>query len=565
MGDVSRRIIGTTGIVGGQFNPATGVALACKLRKMDSVVACFYGDGAAEQGEAHGAMNFAGLKRLPIVYVCENNQYAEWTPVSMHTAAKNFADRAEGYGFPGTVVDGQDVLSVFEASKQAISRARQGQGPTLLECKTYRYEDHCCGFPPDARSRLEIEQWKKRDPIELFKQKLLKQGVLTENSLAEMERKIREDLDDAVRYAEESPWPDKSEITKCVYGPDKVVTEPSEKERESTARIITFGRAINEAIHHEMQSDEKVFMMGVDIGSGLVGPGNPPLGAIWPATENLYKEFPDRIISTPISEATIAGAAVGAAMAGMRAIADLMYADFLTIAMDQIVNTAAKMRYNYGGSINMPVVFRLEFGPLGEGMHHSQSSESWILNVPGLKVVMPSTPYDAKGLLIASIRDDNPILFFESKLLYTSKGPVPETDYQIPLGKGDVKRKGADVTIVATGQMVQKSLKAAEQLSRDGIDAEVVDPRTLRPLDKELILDSVKKTGKLVIVHEAPRTFGFAGEIAAIAAEEVLDYLDAPVVRVASPDAPVPFSPSLWKAYVPNEQDILAAVKKISV
>jgi pyruvate dehydrogenase E1 component beta subunit len=210
----------------------------------------------------------------------------------------------------------------------------------------------------------------------------------------------------------------------------------------------------------------------------------------------------------------------------------------------------------------MPVVFRLEYGSLGEGMHHSQSPESWILNVPGLKVVMPSTPYDAKGLVTASIRDDNPVLFFESKQLYTTKGPVPEGEYQIPLGKGDVKRKGTDVTVVATGQMVLKSLKAAEQLASEGIDVEVVDPRTLLPLDRELILSSLKKTGKLVIVHESPKTYGFAGEIAAIAAEEALDYLDTPIVRVASPDAPVPFSPTLWKAYVPSEQEIIAAVKK---
>jgi len=230
--------------------------------------------------------------------------------------------------------------------------------------------------------------------------------------------------------------------------------------------------------------------------------------------------------------------------------------------MDQVVNTAAKMRYNYGGKVDIPVVIRLPYGAMGEGMHHSQSPESWVLNVPGLKVVMPSTPYDAKGLLIASIYDDNPVIFLESKHLYTSKGPVPEKEYQIPLGKADVKREGKDVTVVATGLMVQRSLKAAEQLAKEGIDTEIVDPRTLLPLDKELILNSLKRTGKLVVVHESPKTFGFAGEIAAIVLEEALEYLDAPLVRVASPDAPVPFSPPLWKAYLPSEEDIALAVKR---
>lgn len=562
--DVKTRIVGTTGMVGGQLNPAVGVALACKVRKTDCVVACFYGDGAAERGEAHSAMNFAGVKKLPIIFVCENNQYAEWTPLRMHSPIENLADRAAGYGFPGKVVDGQDVLSVYKAAQDAIAQARIGQGPTLLECKTYRFQDHCCGFPPDARPTDEVARWKKRDPIQILEEKLLREGTLTEELIAQIDKKIEDDIHDAVQFAENSPWPDKALIVKDVLGPQRAVIEPSQDERKPESRTITFGKALNEAIHDEMKGDPHLIILGEDLGPGTVGPGNPPSGAVWPPTENLYKYFPERVISTPISEDTIAGAATGAAMAGMHAVASFDYADFLTIAFDQIVNTAAKMRYNYGGKIDLHVVFRLVHGALGEGMHHSQSPESWVLNVPGLKVVMPSTPYDAKGLMVSSIRDGNPIVFFESKNLYAQKGPVPERQYEIPLGKADVKRTGQDVTVVASGLMIQKSLKAADQLQNEGVDVEIVDPRTLLPLDKETILSSLKKTGKLVVVHESPKTYGFAGEIAALVAEEALDYLDAPLVRVAAPESPVPFSPPLWKAYVPSELDIVEAVKKVT-
>ena len=323
---------------------------------------------------------------------------------------------------------------------------------------------------------------------------------------------------------------------------------------------MTFVGAINEALHEEMARDERVYLFGEDVRVGY-GKGGP-----FGASEGLFARFgPERVIDTPISESAIAGLSVGAALWGMRPVAEIMFSDFLALAMDHISNSAAKMRYAYAGEATVPVVFRTAFGAgVGAALHHSQSPEAWIANVPGLKIVMPSTPHDAKGLLKSSIRDDNPVVFMEHKYMYSRvKGAVPEGEYLIPLGKAEIKRAGEDLTIIATGAMVHQALKAAETLASDGIQAEVLDPRTLVPLDKEAILHSVEKTGRVVIVHEAPTFGGFGGEIAAMIAEEAFYSLDAPVKRVGAPFIPVPAHPLLEQYYLPNAEKIVKAAKEI--
>ncbi len=554
MGDNERGIIGTTGIVGGHITVAAGVALACKLRKMDSVVMCFFGDGASNRGDFHEALNLSAVKKLPIVYVCENNQYAMWTPISFHMAIQNVSERAKAYGFPGVTVDGNNVLAVYKAVSEAVSRAREGYGPTLVECKSYRYQSHSEGLP-ERRSKEEIEAWKRKDPIKTFERWLTDKGILTQPWAEKLEAELQGEVEDAVKFANESPFPDLEEASKDVY------SEKEQKEIKPTGafREKTGGEALNEAIREEMRRDKDVILIGEDLGIESIG----PVGGVWPPTRGVCEEFPNRVIGTPISESAIAGASVGAALVGMRPVAEIMFADFLTIAMDQIINSGAKMRYNYGGKAFVPMVVRTPFGAgLRSALHHSQSPEAWVLNVPGLKVVMPSTPYDAKGLLKASIRDDDPVIFFEHKLLYRMKGMVPEGEYLIPLGKADIKREGGDATVVATGMMVHKALSAAETLQKKGVSVEVVDPRTLRPLDKGAIIASVKKTGRLIIVHEACKTGGFASEVATVVAEEALGYLDAPIQRVTAPDTPVPFSPPLEDAYLPSEEKIVTAVSK---
>jgi len=322
-------------------------------------------------------------------------------------------------------------------------------------------------------------------------------------------------------------------------------------------REITYRDALREALREEMLRDETVFLLGEDIGRYWKG--------AFKVTKGLAEEFGDeRVRDTPISESAIIGVAAGAAITGMRPIAEIMFGDLSALAMDQIANQAAKLTYMFGGQTKVPLVIRMPFGAgVNVAAHHSQSLEAWFLHVPGLKTAMPSTPYDAKGLLKTAIRDDNPVMFFEHKLLYSIKGPVPEEEYTVPLGVADVKRKGEDVTIVATLYMVHKSLAAAEELSKQGISVEVVDPRTLIPLDKQAIISSVKKTGRIVIVTEDCKTGGVSAEIAAVVAEEAIDYLDAPVKRVAEPDTPIPFSPPLERFVIPDEKKIIGAVKEV--
>ena len=321
-------------------------------------------------------------------------------------------------------------------------------------------------------------------------------------------------------------------------------------------REITYLQAINEALREEMRRDERVFMMGEDIGL---------YGGAFKVTRGLVDEFGTRRIrNTPISEAVIVGAAAGAAMTGTRPIVEIMYIDFTTLAMDQIVNQMSKVRYMFGGKATVPVVMRTQGGAgRGNAAQHSQSLEAWFVHVPGLIVVQPSTPYDVKGLLKSAVRNDNPVMFIEHKLLYQTKGMVPEEEYLLPLGKADVKRTGHHVTIVATSMMVTHALKAAETLAKEGIEAEIVDPRTLKPLDKEPIINSVKKTLHLVIVNEGWRTGGYASQVLGMVQEDIFDYLDAPVQIVASEDVPIPYNHGLEYETIPGEKDILAAVHKI--
>jgi pyruvate dehydrogenase E1 component beta subunit len=323
-------------------------------------------------------------------------------------------------------------------------------------------------------------------------------------------------------------------------------------------REITYLEAVREAMTQEMERDSRVFMIGEDIGE---------YGGAFQVSYGMLEQFgPERILDTPITELALTGAAVGAALIGMRPIAEIMFMDFTTLASEQLVNQAAKLRFMFGGQSTVPMVLRTPAGSgTGAAEHHSQSFENWFVHVPGLKVVMPTTPYDVKGLLISSIRDDNPVVFIEHKLLYKTKGEVPEELYEIPLGVADIKREGKDLTIIATGIMVQKSMAAADELSKEGIDIEIVDPRTLRPLDTETIVKSVKKTGKVLIVHEAVKTGGFGGELAGVIAEsEAFGYLEAPIIRLAGKEVPIPYNRELERASVPQIEDIVEKARELA-
>jgi 2-oxoisovalerate dehydrogenase E1 component len=547
-------ILGCNGIVAAGLPIGCGAALAARLRGSDRVVVTFFGDGGANQGVVHEALNLAAVWKLPVIFLCENNHYALSTASSRTTAGPSIAGRAAGYGVPGVRVDGNDVLAVYEAAQTAVARARAGEGPTLIEADTYRWGGHSMRANlPDYRTKEEERDWIERDPIARFARGLVDGKTLTSLRLKDLDEEVEVALDGAVAFATASPEPTVALMESSVYAP---YAPAAAAPPPPGAREITMAEALNEALRQEMERDARVFVMGEDVGL---------IGGIFGVTRGLRDAFgADRVRDTPISEATFVGAGVGAAGAGRRPVVELQIFDFVAMTMDQVVNQAAKFRYMLGGGPTVPLVIR---GPQGGGIRlaaqHSQSLEAWFTHVPGLVVVAPSTPYDAKGLLTAAIRDDNPVIFLEHKALYPTKGAVPEAAYAIPFGVADVKRAGTDVTVVATQAMVARALAAAAELDKDGISVEVIDPRTLVPLDEETILASVRKTGRLVVAHEAVKRGGFGAEVAALVAEKALDYLDAPIVRVAARAVPMPYNDTLERATIPSQEDIVAAVRSL--
>ena len=439
--DVAHGNLGATGIVGGNIPVAVGAALAQKLMGTDKVVLCFFGDGASNTGNFHEALNMASLWDLPVVFVVENNMYAMSVPWAKSSKLPNVADRACAYGIPGIVVDGMDVLAVRGVVEKAVDRARKGDGPSLIEAKTYRYFGHSHSDPRVYRSKEEEQAFKDRDPIKVLNEEMKAVGLISDDEFEGMDQAVKAKMKSAMAFSDASHEADPAELETDVFAPSVFTVKDVEIESElrkkvktdTTMREISYADAIVEALREEMKRDDKVFLMGEDVGL---------YGGAYGASRGLFEEFGQwRVIDTPISEATIGGAAVGAAMAGMRPIAEIMYVDFTPLAMDQVANQGAKNRYMFGGKTSVPMVIRTE-GGAGRAIaaHHSQSLEALWTHFPGIYVVMPSTPYDVKGLLKAAIRDNNPVMFIEHKMLYKNKGRVPDEDYIIPLGIADIKR-----------------------------------------------------------------------------------------------------------------------------
>jgi 2-oxoisovalerate dehydrogenase E1 component len=562
--DVAHGNLGATGIVGGNIPVAVGAALAQKILGTERVVLCFFGDGASNTGNFHEALNMASLWDLPVVFVAENNLYAMSVPWAKASKLPRISDRACAYGIPGETVDGMSALAVRSAVVQAVDRARRGEGPTLIEALTYRWYGHSHSDPRAYRTREEEADWRRRDPINRLRDDMKAIGLLTDAELENLEQAVQLKLDAAMRYSEASPEPLPEELETDVYAPAKTTQQDIEAERQLRQRVrsdgqmrqISYAQAIQEALREEMKRDARVFVFGEDVGL---------YGGAYGATRGLFEEFGEwRVIDTPISEATVGGAVVGAAMAGTRPVGEIMYVDFTPLAMDQIANQGAKNRYMFGGKTTVPMVIRTE-GGAGRAIaaHHSQSLESLWTHFPGIYVVMPATPYDVKGLLKAAIRDDNPVMFIEHKMLYKEKGPVPEEEYLIPLGIADIKRPGKDITLVTYSRMVYRALEAAEILAKEGIDVEVIDLRTLKPLDTDAIVASIKKTGRLVGLTESYENTSFINEVMAQVNDLAFDWLDAPMVRVAAANVPVPRAEILEDLAIPNVGRIVAACRKV--
>ncbi|MFI6403778.1 pyruvate dehydrogenase complex E1 component subunit beta [Streptomyces sp. NPDC050548] len=540
-------IYGANGIVGAGLPIAAGVATAAKLRAAGDVVVAFFGDGAVAQGMFHEAVNLAAVWDLPVVFLCENNHYSEFSPESEQHRAPLSA-RAAGYGIEYQHVDGNDVLAVAQTMTGVVARLRAGGGPVLLEAETYRWHGHYEGDPERYRPAEEVAAAKERDPL------LIARRQLDKAAADAVDEEIDKEIEAAIDWARSLPEPAPETLHDYVSAPRLPIPEPAPLPAD--AEIFRSMDAVRLALEHELTADPSVFVAGIDVGAG---------GNVFGLTRGLAQAFPGRVRDTPISESAIVGTAVGAAMAGMKPVVEIMYMDFIGVCLDMLLNQAAKLRFMTGGRASMPLVVRTQFGAgRSSGSQHSQSLEALLAHIPGLTVVMPSNPADTYGLLRAAIQDPNPVVFVENRLQYGLKGPKPPADHLIPLGKAKVVREGTDITLVSWSRMVQDALAAAELLAGEGISVEVIDLRTIAPLDRETVLASLAKTNRLVIAHEAVRDFGVGAELSAMAVDEGFWHLDAPVTRVAPPSVPAPYAPSLEHVWLPSRDTIADTVRRIA-
>jgi 2-oxoisovalerate dehydrogenase E1 component len=548
--DLSLDILGCNGIVGAGIPHACGAALTAKLRGTGQVAVAYFGDGAAGQGAVHEGMNLAATWQLPVVFICENNQFALSADWRTQRAIEDIADRAAGYGMPGEVVDGNDVAAVEEAVTRALAHARAGNGPTLLEMKTFRRMQHSMRANlPDVRDPATLEEWESKDPLP----RLAVELDLDDAGIAEVERDVAAQVEAAIdaARADEDASPD--DLLPSVFGEHRRYPAPPAPGN----RELGFVPAVREALELALAADPDVIVIGEDIGR---------VGGLFRATEGLYERFgAERIRDTPLTESGFIGCGIGAALTGLRPVVELQFSDFSGVAFDQIMNQAAKLRFMMGGTPSVPLVIRMvSGGGVRLGAQHSQSLEALFAHIPGLVVAMPSNAYDAKGLLTAAIEDDNPVIFLEQKLLFFGEPvPVPEERYAIELGKARIVQEGTDVTVVALGALVPQAVRAARELAAEGVSVEVLDPRTLVPLDTEAIATSVAKTHRVVVAHEAVQFCGFGSEIAAHVAEHCFWDLDAPVTRVGAASHPMPYQKDLEAATLPGAAEIAAALRAV--
>ncbi len=532
-GSTAHHIVGMISHLGPQLAIADGIALAHKLKKENKVALAFTGEGGTSEGDFHEALNVASVWDLPVIFVIENNGYGLSTPVHEQYRCAQLSDRAVGYGMDGITIDGNNILTVYDTIKRVRSYCLEHQRPYLVECLTFRMRGHeeASGtkyVPPEL-----FEQWGKKDPVTCFEAYLLDQGILTPEQAQDWRSEILEEIESGLQQAFSDPplVADTQTELKDVYAvappPSVVYTSPP-----AIQRTMRFVDAISEALRLAMERHPNLILMGQDIAE---------YGGVFKVTEGLVALMgKERVRNTPLCESAIIGVALGLSIHGFKSMVEMQFADFVTCGFNQIVNNLAKIHYRWGQHAD--VVIRMPTGAgVAAGPFHSQSNEAWFVHTPGLKVVYPSTPFDAKGLLLASFEDPNPILFFEHKALYRSiSGPVPEEYYTVEIGKAHLVKEGSDLSIITYGAGVHWSLEQCADLSVD-----ILDLRTLLPFDHEAIAASVSKTGKVLIVHEDTLTGGVGAELSAWIGEHLFEHLDAPIMRCASLDTPVPFAKAL--------------------
>jgi 2-oxoisovalerate dehydrogenase E1 component len=547
-GVLDKHIVGMISHLGANLPVADGLALAATLRGERRVAAAFTGDGATSEGDFHEAVNLAAVWKLPVLFIVENNQWGLSTPAEEQYACADLADRGVGYGIPGVIVDGNDVIEVYRAVTAAADRARDGQGPTLLEFKTFRMRGHEEASGTDYVPPELFVEWAAKDPILRLERELDARGALPDDERAALRARLKRQIDDLADEAFVSPAPESTveRELRDVHAPSGVVEEEPFPEQLAHAPRLRYIDAISDGLREAMRRWPEAVLLGQDIAE---------YGGAFKVTKGFVEEFGKaRVRNTPIIESGAIGCAMGLALDGFRPMIEMQFGDFISCGFNQIVNNLAKTHYRWGAGV--PVVIRAPVGGgTGAGPFHSQNVEAWFTSVAGLKVVAPATPYDAKGLLLAAFEDGNPVLYLEHKFLYRPvHGHVPHGFYTVPIGKASVARQGRDATIVAYGVSVGWALHVADVLHDVGYSIEVVDLRSLLPWDVETVLSSVRKTHRVAIVHEAPLTGGFGGEVAATIAQQAFEWLDAPVTRVAALDTPVPAAKELEKLFEPKDR-----------
>jgi 2-oxoisovalerate dehydrogenase E1 component len=540
-GTNEHHIVGMISHLGPQNGVADGIALASKLKEENKVTVVFNGDGGTSEGDFHESINVAAVWDLPVIFVIENNGYGLSTPSNEQFRCKQFIDKAIGYGIEGVQVDGNNILEVYDTVKNLAETLRKKPRPILLECLTFRMRGHeeASGTKYVPKELMEI--WAKKDPVDNYEKYLLKEEIIDQKTIDNIRKKIKKEIEEGLAGAFEETYPEPSTEIELndVYAPfAQAVTHPT-SEKKSEKRFID---AISDGLRQSMEKHPNLVLMGQDIAD---------YGGVFKITDGFVNQFgKDRVRNTPLCEAAIVGTGLGLSIKGMKAMVEMQFADFVTEGFNQIVNNLAKAYWRWGQ--NADVVVRMPTGAgTAAGPYHSQSNEAWFFHTPGLKIVYPSNPYDAKGLLCAAIEDPNPYMYFEHKLLYRSvKDIVPDDYYTIEIGKAKLVSEGNDLSIITYGMGVHWAQEILSEMKN--VSADVLDLRTLLPWDKDAVEQTVKKTNRVIILHEDTMTGGIGGEIAAWISENCFNYLDAPVVRVASLDTAIPFAPTLENNFLPK-------------
>ena len=537
------RIIGMISHLGAMLGVADGLALASILDGKDDIAVVFSGDGGTSEGDFHEALNVAAVWDLPVIFVVENNGYGLSTPSSEQFQCKQFVDKAIGYGIEGVKIDGNNIMEVYQTALRIVEQVRRTKKPVLFEAVTFRMRGH------EEASGIKyvpgniLEEWKMKDPVESYERYLVDIGVVTKESVARTRNVLKEQIENSWNAALAEPDITASESVELndVYSQPTYKITPPNNQATTTKRFVN---AISDGLRQAMERDPRLVLMGQDIAE---------YGGVFKATEGFVQLFgKDRVRNTPLCESAILGSALGLSLSGRASMVEMQFADFVTCGFNQIVNNFAKTHYRWGHGVNVTVRMPTGAG-VGAGPFHSQSTEAWFTHVPGLRVVYPSSPFDAKGLLTTSLIEPNPVLFFEHKFLYRSiEGPVPDEYYTLPLGEAAVVQEGSDTTIVTYGMGIHWAREAAGSLT--GISIEIIDLRTLLPWDEQTVIRSVEKTGRCLVLHEDTVAGGFGGEIAAVIQEQCFRFLDAPVMRVGSLETPVPFNSTLEKQFLANHR-----------